>query len=80
MYHEVLIQSFADATTQDLYDGVDSKMARRIPKDLWPVVRRKLDALNAATSTEDLRRIPGNRFERLKRELEGRFGIRVNQQ
>ena len=75
-----MIQSFADATTKDIYDLVDSKAARRIPNVLWSVVRRKLDGLEAATSTGDLAHVPGNRFEALKGDLRGRYSIRVNQQ
>ena len=75
-----MIQSFADATTRDIYDVVESRAARRIPKALWPVVRRKLDALQAATSTEDLKNIPGNRFKALKGDLKGRYSIRINRQ
>ena len=61
-----MIQSFADAPTEDIHDATDSKAARRIPKDLWPVVRRKLDALHAATNLQDLAGVPGNRLEALK--------------
>jgi proteic killer suppression protein len=75
-----VIQSFADTTTQDIFDDEDSKAARRIPKDLWPVVRRKLDALDAAISTEDLRCTPGHHFKHLKREWKGYCSIRVNDQ
>ena len=80
MYHAGVIQSFADATTKDIYDGVESKAARRIPKALWTVVRRKLDALEAATSPDDVMNIPGNRFEALKGDLKGRYSIRINRQ
>jgi proteic killer suppression protein len=75
-----LIQSFADATTSDIYDGVDSKAARRIPKAIWPVIRRKLDALHAATSLTDVAAVPGNRLEVLKGYRKGRYSLRVNQQ
>lgn len=75
-----MIQSFADATTKDIYDDVDSKAARRIPKAIWPVVRRKLDALDAAPNLEDLRHVPGNQLEALTRDLAGQFSIRVNRQ
>lgn len=80
VYCSPVIQSFADATTKDIYDVVDSKAARRIPKILWSVVRRKLDALNAATRIGDLAHVPGNRFEALKGDQRGRDSIRVNQQ
>ena len=75
-----MIQSFADATTQDLYDGIDSKAARRIPKEIWPVVHRKLDALDAATSMIDFLCVPGNHLKRLKWKQKGRWSLRVNQQ
>ena len=75
-----MIQSFADATTKDIYDVIESKAARRIPKVLWPIVRRKLDILDAATSTSDLHYVPGNRFEALKGDRRGSYSIRVNQQ
>jgi len=34
--------------------------------------------LNAATSLEDLRRIPGNRLEALKHDRVGQWSIRIN--
>jgi toxin HigB-1 len=74
-----VIRSFADATTKDLYNGVDSKAARRIPKAVWPVVRRKLDSLNAAISTPDLASVPGNQFKPLTGKRRGQFSVRVNQ-
>jgi len=74
-----VIQSFADATTKDIHDAVDSKAARRIPKVLWPIVQRKLDALDAAISTNDVRCTPGHHFERLRGTLKGYCSIRVNE-
>jgi proteic killer suppression protein len=39
-----VIRSFADAATEDLFNGVDSRQARNAcPQALWPVVTRKLD-------------------------------------
>jgi len=41
-----VIRSFADAATEDLFNGVNSRRARAAcPHDLWPVVRRKLTQL-----------------------------------
>ena len=42
-----MMRSFGDDTTRDIWHGVNSKVARRIPKALWPVVRRKLDQLDS---------------------------------
>jgi proteic killer suppression protein len=77
---EAVIRSFGDAATEDIFHGDNSKAARTIPKDLWAVVRRKLDVLNAATSVKALRVPPGNRLEPLKGDRAGAFSIRVNDQ
>jgi toxin HigB-1 len=75
-----VIRSFADQATADVYVGVDSKVARRIPKSIWPVVRRKLDLLHRARSLGDLRLPSGNRLEALKGNRAGRCSLRVNDQ
>lgn len=75
-----MIQSFADAATEDVFHGTNSKAARKIPKELWSTVRRKLDLVNAATSVKALRVPPGNRLEALQGERAGSFSIRVNDQ
>jgi toxin HigB-1 len=75
----MVIQSFADATTEDIFNGKDSKAARKVEKAVWPVVRRKLDMLNAAVRLDDLRVPPGNRLEPLKGTEKGRYSIRVNE-
>jgi proteic killer suppression protein len=74
-----MIQSFADDTTADLFRERDTKAVRRIPKDLWPVVRRKLKMLDVAQRLSDLKSPPGNRLEGLKGDRSGRHGIRVNE-
>jgi len=74
-----MIQSFADDTTADLFRERDTKAARRIPKDLWPVVRRKLKMLDVAQRLSDLKSPPGNRLEGLKGDRSGRHSIRVNE-
>jgi proteic killer suppression protein len=75
-----MIASFADATTEDIFNGDDTKAARKIPKGIWPVVFRKLDMLQAATSLLDLRSPPSNHLEALKGNLRGKHSIRVNDQ
>jgi toxin HigB-1 len=75
-----VIQSFADATTEDIFNGKDSKAARKVDKAVWPVVRRKLDMVNAATRIDDLRVPPSNRLEVLRGDQKGRYSIRVNRQ
>lgn len=74
------IVSFHDKTTADVFHGNDTKAARKIPKNIWPVARRKLDMINAAKDVKDLKSPPGNRLERLKGDLAGKYSIRVNDQ
>ena len=67
-----MIRSFADDSTRDVWHGVNSKAARRVPKALWPVVRRKLDQIDVVTRLDDLRVPPGNRLHA--------HAVRVNDQ
>lgn len=73
-----MLRSFADPTTEDLWLGLDTKAARRIPKPLWRTIRRKLAVIDAATSPVDIAVTPGYRLERLKGSE--RYSVRVNDQ
>jgi proteic killer suppression protein len=76
-----MIKSFRDKGTEDLFDGRDTKQARKsCPSDLVRVARRKLDQLNQAEALGDLRAPPSNRLEKLKGEREGQYPIRINDQ
>lgn len=75
-----MIVSFADKTTEDVFHGSDSKEARKVPKALWPLARRKLDMLDAAVGLQDLRVPPGNRLEKLVGDRARQHSIRVNDQ
>jgi len=75
-----MIVSFADRTTEDIYNGVNSKPARRIPQPIWKIAQRKLDMINAAHDLRDLRVPPANRLEALKRNLAGYHSVRINDQ
>jgi toxin HigB-1 len=76
-----VIVSFADQGTEDVYNGVDSKDARKIcPGDIVRTAVRKLAQLNQAVKLEDIRVPPGNRLEKLRGDREGRYSIRVNDQ
>ncbi|MGI8553898.1 MAG: type II toxin-antitoxin system RelE/ParE family toxin [Dehalococcoidia bacterium] len=63
-----------------MFSGRDSRAARRLPHDIWPVIRRKLDMIGAAQAVGDLGAPPGNRLEALKGDRAGRYSIRVNDQ
>lgn len=79
--HAVGIVSFADQATEDVFDGVSSRAARRsCPQVLWRVARRKLEQLNAVTRLDDLRFPPGNGLEALRGDRRGQHSIRINDQ
>ena len=73
-----MIRSFADAGTEDLFNGRNSPAARRqLPRELWPRAGRLLDQLQQAHVIGDMAQPPGNRLERL---TDGRYSVRVNDQ
>lgn len=76
-----MIRSFADQGTRDIFDGSDTKAARKTcPQDLRNVAVRKLDRLNQAEELADLRVPPGNRLEKLRGDRGGQHSIRINEQ
>jgi proteic killer suppression protein len=75
-----VIQSFADDTSVDLFRERNTRAARRIPRDLWRGVQRKLKLLDAAGRLDDLAAPAGNRLELLKGDQAGRHSIRINEQ
>jgi proteic killer suppression protein len=76
-----MLISFKDKGTADVFDGEDSKEARKTcPRNLWAVAVRKLDQLNAAATLEDMKIPPGNRLEALKGDRQGQHSIRINDQ
>ena len=75
-----MIRTLADDATRDIWNGANTKAARRIPRELWPIVRRKLDQIDAVTRLEDLKVPPGNRLHALTGGLRGRHAVRVNDQ
>jgi len=51
-----MILSFADQGTEDVFNGKNSDLARRIcPQAIWKVAYRELDQLDSATKLLDLR-------------------------
>ena len=75
-----MIINFKSQATQDIYDGISSKEARKIPLTIWKVAQRKLDMINAALNITDLRVPPGNKLEALKTDLEGFHSVHINDQ
>ena len=76
-----MIHSFGDVGTEDIFNGRNTKAARRsCPRSLWQVAVRKLEQLDSAESLDDLRVPPGNRLEALTGNRRGQFSIRINSQ
>jgi proteic killer suppression protein len=80
-YISLVIASFRDRGTEDLFDGRDTKQScKACPSELVRVAKRKLDQLNQAVVLGDLRAPPSNRLEMLKGERLWQYSIRVNDQ
>ncbi len=76
-----MIHSFRDVGTEDIFNRVDSKRARKTcPTLLWSVARRKLEWLDSAATLTDLRVPPANHLEALQRDRIGQHSIRINGQ
>ena len=76
-----MIVSFRDPGTEDIFEGRDSKAARKVcPRDLWAVARRKMDQLDSVIALEELRIPPGNQLESLRGDRAGQHSIRLNRQ
>ena len=76
-----MILSFKDVGTQDIFNGENTKSARKIcPQTLFDVAFRKLDQIDSAVELNDLRVPPGNRLEALKGDRTGQHSIRINDQ
>jgi toxin HigB-1 len=74
-----MIQSFLNKGTEDVFNGVNSKEARKTcPVDIWNVVVRKFDMLDSAIMLDELRVPPANNLEKLKGDREGQHSIRIN--
>ena len=76
-----MIQTFKNTATEDIFNGENTKVARKLcPRLLLRVATRKLDQLDSAIQLDDLRAPPGNRLEALKGNRSGEYSIRINDQ
>ena len=76
-----MIQSFKTTGTEDIFNGKNTKAARRTcPQSLWRVATRKLDQLDSVDSLDELSVPPGNRLEALTGDRQGQHSIRINDQ
>ena len=75
-----MIQSFKDAGTLDIFNGENTKNARKTcPQSLWRVAARKLDQLDSVTALQELKIPPGNQLEALLGDRQGQHSIRINE-
>jgi proteic killer suppression protein len=75
------IRNFKTKGTEDInYGRVTKEAYRTLPKELHRKAQIKLARLGAVTSIQDLHEIRGNRFEKLKRERQCQYSIRINDQ
>lgn len=77
----MMIQEFKTRGSEDIFNGVNSQVARRTcPDTLWHIAARKLDQLDSVQSLDELRVPPGNRLEELSANRKGQYSIRINDQ
>ena len=77
IYIYVMIKTFADRHTKELYEMGKSK---RLPPAIWKRALRKLEYLDLATTLDDLRVPVSNRLHELERERKGQLSISINDQ
>ena len=76
-----MIQSFNNKGTEDVFNGENSRNARKAcPESLWRVATRKLDQLDSVSTLQELNIPPGNHLETLLGDRHGQYSIRINEQ
>jgi toxin HigB-1 len=76
-----MIESFKKNGTADIFDGINSKAARKLcPESIWRVAVRKLDQIDSASTIDELAVPPGNHLEKLSGDREDQYSIRINDQ
>lgn len=80
-YRASMAIEFRNRCAEDVFNGVDSKAARKLcPPDLVSRARERLFLLDDAEVLQDLRVPPRNRLETLKGDREGQSSVRINDQ
>ncbi|MDE0473355.1 MAG: type II toxin-antitoxin system RelE/ParE family toxin [Gammaproteobacteria bacterium] len=75
-----VIASFANKGTENVFDGENTKAARKVcPTHLFPAAREALDVLTYAMSLQDLKGL-GYGLHKLHRERAGQWAIKINKQ
>ena len=77
-----MIRSFRNAATEDIFNGQNSKAARKTcPKSLWKVAARELDQLDSVALLDELG-VPSEdqALEALTGDRKGQHPVRINDQ
>jgi len=72
-----MIRSFRDKQTAAIFEGY---RVRALSSVVQEIARRKLKAIDAVATVDELRIPPGNRLETLKGSRKGQYSIRINDQ
>jgi len=72
-----MIESFKDKKTESIWNQVRVK---GIPFEVQKIGLRKLIMISGSVNIDDLRIPPANHLEKLKKDREGQFSIRINDQ
>ena len=80
IYDAKMMANFATKTAEDIFNGENSRKARKLPVELHDKARRLMDQLDAAPSLEFMRVPPGNMFEPLQGDMKGKYSVRINKQ
>ena len=75
-----MIKNIKGKATQDIFDGLNTKVARKVPSELHERARDLLDAINAITRIDDLKAPPSNRLHKLKGNLKDFWSVSINDQ
>ena len=73
-----MIRNLSGKITRDVYDGLESRHSRKLPRELHGKARRLLDQINAALALEVLFAPPANRLEKLHGDRIGYWSLRIN--
>lgn len=71
-----MIKSFKNKDSEAIFAGSSVKKWLSFQNQ----IEKRLQILDMATTLEDLKNLPSNRFELLKGDRKGQYSIRINQQ
>lgn len=71
---------FASKLAQDIFDGTNSRYARKLHKHLHSKAQRLLDQLDAATKIDTLKVPPSNKLSKLTGNLQNFWRLKIDKQ